>query len=174
MSIWGVGCRQQTPQFLPPGDEQTDTGGASAWGGRCSRRVSCGDTTGLRDISPVPLSTPCMGPKLFSHHPFPHSSPQQEEKTHNYFLAFLGDGLAVDWEISTSCSFLRAGRCYLGDWRGAWLSVAAHCRRLFLSLLPSAFFFFFLNAFLLFPDLGRADPAVSPGDCSGFRRIWFQ
>lgn len=100
-----------------------------------------------------------------------HITLSHTPKTHNYFLAFLGDGLAVVWEISTSCSFLRAGRCCLGDWRGAWLSVAAHCCRLFLSLLPSAFFF---NAFLLFPDLGRADPAVSPGDCSGFRRIWFQ
>lgn len=79
-----------------------------------------------------------------------HITLSHTPKTHNYFLAFLGDGLAVVWEISTSCSFLRAGRCCLGDWRGAWLSVAAYCCRLFLSLLPSAFFFFFLMHFSSF------------------------
>lgn len=81
---------------------------------------------------------------------------------------FWGDGLAVYWEISTSCSFLGDGRCCLGERREAWLSVAVHRRRLFLSPLPSAIFLMHLSSFQIWEGLTQRFHRVIALDFVGF------
>lgn len=132
-------------------------------GGPCSRGeflISAGGTTVLQDITL--LLSQCEIQALSISHS-PGKQPQQ-------FLGYFG----------------RWCGCLLGNvelllfswsWDVLWGAGEEHVHAwlLTLQMFPSsAPTGCFSNAFLLFPDLGGADPALPPGDCPGFPRIWIQ
>lgn len=130
-------------------------------GGPCSRGellISAGGATVLQDITSL-LSLCEIQALSTSHSP---------ENSHNNSLAFLGDGVAAYWGILTCCCFLGAGM--FSGLVGRSTSIhGCSSLQMFPFSAPTGCF---SNAFLLFPDLGRADPALPPGDCPGFPWVW--
>ena len=134
------------------------------------RRRFCRGTTMLRAISPVPLPTPCTGAKLFS-----LSLLKAGGKDPQLLIAgvFFGMVLLFIGKFQPPAVFLELEVLSGGVEGSVAVRSCAPPRTFPLSALVGCYFFIF-KAFFVFADLGRADPEVSPGDCSGFRRIRFQ
>lgn len=151
----GVGCRQQTPRFFPPGDQQMDTNGGLGQGGQCSGGVSAGGTTVLQDYQSC-------------------SSPDTLHRSQALFISIATTIYWLFWgmvlftgKFQPPAVFLELEGAVWG--RGVWLSVAVHRHRPLLCLLLSAVFFLMhFSSFQIWEGLTQRFHRVIALDFVGF------